>query len=288
MIEHKTSETGGLPLHYAEVAGPGPALLLLHGATNSHSTFLPFMPALAQYAHVYALDLRGHGLSGRTPGAYRLADFGQDVATFLCKEVGRPAILADHSLGGYVALWVAAEEPDLMERLFLEDPPIYLTELSRLQGTMFYYFFASLRADLPAHHARGGTVEDMVGYVGRFPFSEDQTMLDVAGPVWVQERAEQLHQLDPEVLDPALAGDLLGTYEPDELLTQVRCPVRLLTPQHELGGAMSAQDTERAAARLDQCEHTFFAGAGHGIHEEQPEAYAQALIQFIVQNGGTP
>jgi len=243
MIEHKTSETGGLRLHYAEATGAGPALLLLHGATGSHTTFLPFMPALAQHAHVYALDLRGHGLSRRTPGAYRLADFGQDVAAFLRTVVGRPAILAGHSLGGYVALWVAAEVPDLVERLFLEDPPIYLTELSRLRETMFHQFFATLWADLPAHHVRGGTVEDMVGYVGRFPFSEDQTMLDVAGPVWVEERAEQLHQLDPEVLEPALAGDLLGTYEPDELLAQVRCAVHLLAAQFEYGVTLTPVST---------------------------------------------
>ncbi len=203
MTEIKTgvAELDAVRLHYVEAAGAEPPLLLIHGATGSHTTYLPFLPTLAQHARVYAVDLRGHGLSGRTPGAYRLADYGRDVASFLRTVVVRPAILAGHSLGGYVALWVAAEEPDLIERVFLEDPPLYLTELSRLRETVFYQFFTMLRNDLPAHHARGGTIADLVGYVGQMPFDEQQTMLDVAGPAWVQERAEQLHHLDPDMLE---------------------------------------------------------------------------------------
>jgi pimeloyl-ACP methyl ester carboxylesterase len=281
MIEHNTNELGDVRLHYVEAAGPGPALLFIHGATGSHTSFLPFMPALAQHAHTYALDLRGHGLSGHTPGAYRLADYGQDVASFLRKVVGKPAILAGHSLGGYVALWVAAEEPALVERLFLEDPPIYLTELARFQETMFYHFFAALQQNLPVHHARGGTVEDLAAYVGQMPANEEQTMLDVAGPEWVHMRGVDLHQLDPAMLEPALNGDLLGPYEPDTLLSQVRCPVRLLAAQYELGGAMNAQDVERAVTQLAQCEHTVFAGVGHGIHEERPDEYVAALVDFV-------
>ena len=281
MIQPNFCDLGDIRLHYVEATGKGPALVILHGATGSHTTFLPLLPTLAQHAHVYVLDLRGHGLSDRAGTAYHLADYGQDVAAFLHTVVGKPAILAGHSLGGYVALWVAAEEPALVTRLFLEDPPLYLTDLDRFQETIFHAFFAALAANLPAHHAHGGTVEDLAAYVGQMPANEEQTMLDAAGAEWVQMRGVELHQLDPGLLKPALNGNLLGPYEPDTLLSQVRCPVRLLTAQYELGGAMSVQDTARAMAGLGQCEHTFFAGVGHGIHEEQPEAYLEALVDFV-------
>lgn len=283
MIRLYTTDLNGVPIHYAESAGPGPALLFIHGATGSHTTFLPFFPELARYAHVYAVDLRGHGQSGRTPDAYRLADYGRDIAAFLRQVAGRPAVLAGHSLGGYIALWVAAEEPDLVERLFLEDPPIYLTEPSRFQETMFYQFFTILHRDLPVHHARGGTLEDMVSYWGQMPFNEHQTMLDVGGPAWVRERAEQLHALDPSTLEPALAGKGLGDYSPDELLARVHCPTRLLAAQYEFGGAMTAEDVAQTTIHLADCEHTVFTGVGHSIHEERPEAYVQKLTQFIAK-----
>lgn len=281
ITQYHTIDLNEVQIHYAEAPGPGPALVILHGATGSHTTYLPLLPALAQHAHIYALDLRGHGLSGHTPGAYRLADYGRDVAAFLRTAVGKPAILAGHSLGGYVALWVAAENPDLVTRLFLEDPPLYLTDLARFHGTIFHAFFAALAAHLPVHHAQEGTVEDMAAYMGQMPANEEQTLLDVAGPEWVHMRGVDLHQLDPAMLQPALNGDLLGPYEPDTLLSQVRCPVRLLAAQYELGGAMSSQDVERALVHLAQCEHTVFPGVGHGIHEERPAEYVQALQQFM-------
>nr|MBP8291448.1 alpha/beta fold hydrolase [Caldilineaceae bacterium] len=151
MIEYNTGELGGARIHYAEAAGPGPALLFIHGATGSHATFLPFVPALAQHAHVYALDLRGHGLSVRTPGAYQVPDYGRDVAAFLQQVIGRPAVVAAHSLGGLVALWVAATAPGWVRGIFLEDPPLYITQPPRLQQTMFYGFFKFLRDALRRH-----------------------------------------------------------------------------------------------------------------------------------------
>ena len=58
MIQHHNVDGNGVQLHYAEAPGPGAGLLFVHGTTGSHISFLPFMPALAAHAHVYALDLR--------------------------------------------------------------------------------------------------------------------------------------------------------------------------------------------------------------------------------------
>src|SRR5260370_41278058 len=54
---------------------------------------------LASAFQVYGLDLRGHGLSGRVPGAYRLQDYVPDVATFLEQVVNRPSVVIGHSMG---------------------------------------------------------------------------------------------------------------------------------------------------------------------------------------------
>lgn len=156
-----------------------------------------------------------------------------------------------------------------------------LTPLSYLQ------YFMHLSDFLPRHHAQGGTVEEMIEYVGRSPINDKgQTLLDVAGAQAVAERALQLHQLDPATLHPLIAGILLGAHEPDELLAQVRCPVRLLAGEHTTGGALDAQDVERAVMKLAHCEHTVFPGVGHMIHQERPEAYVAALVHFINQDGG--
>jgi hypothetical protein len=57
----------------------------------------------------------------------------------------------------------------------------------------------------------------------------------------------ELQRMDPAVLVPAIAGSMLGAYEPDDLLAQVRCPLHLLAAQAALGGAMTAAAVQRFA-----------------------------------------
>ena len=189
MSRSRTVDLDNVRIHYAEAGGAAPALVIVHGATGSHASFLPLLPALAQHAHVYAIDLRGHNLSGRTPGAYQIPDYGRDVAAFLRTVVGKPAVVAGHSLGGLVTAWLAASAPDLVKGILLEDPPFYITQSPRLETTPFYGFFLFLRDALRQHHAHGGTIEEMVAFVGQLPANDKQTMLEAAGAEMVQLRA---------------------------------------------------------------------------------------------------
>lgn len=284
MIQSQTVDLDNVRLHYAEAPGPGPALVFIHGSTGSHISFLPFMSSLAQQAHVYALDLRGHGLSGRVSGAYQVPDYARDVVAFLRTVVGRPATLAGHSLGGVIAVWVAGHAPELVRALFLEDPPLYITQMPRFAKTGFYMYFVATRDHLIQHHAAGGTLDELAAYVGRQPVSETATMLDAVGSDMVAERARQLQQLDPATLDPAIDGVILGGDDPDDLLRRVACPVRLLAGEREAGGALTAADVQRAVSLLPRCEYTIFKQVGHMIHQDRADAYRHALRQFVESN----
>jgi len=288
MVQLKTATVNGLQLHYAEAPGPGPALVILHGITGSHAAFLPLLPALAECAHVYLPDLRGHNLSGHTPGAYQVQDYGADIVAFVQKVVGRPAILAGHSMGGIIAMCVAAQAPEWVRGVFLEDPPLYITGLACLRETWFYGVFTALREQLRQHHAHGGALEDLIGPVGQWPANAQQTMLEVAGPEAVRLKATELHRMDPSVMDVALAGGFLGSYEPDALLAQLRCPVHLLAGEVPYGGAMSADDVQRFVAHVPHAAHTVFEGAGHMIHDDRPQEYLDNLKQFTHQTTRRP
>ncbi len=72
MSQSHTVDLDGVRIHYVEAGSAAPVLVIVHGMSGSHASFLPLLPALAQHAHVYAIDLRGHNLSVRTPGAYQV------------------------------------------------------------------------------------------------------------------------------------------------------------------------------------------------------------------------
>jgi len=109
-----------VPLHYT-VDGPADAPVLVLGPSLGTTTELwsPQMSALAEGFRVVRYDHRGHGRSPVPPGPYAIADLGRDVLALLDHlEVPR-AYLGGVSLGGMVAMWVAAHAPERVDRLAL-------------------------------------------------------------------------------------------------------------------------------------------------------------------------
>jgi len=97
-----------------------PAVVLLHGTGATAEDWDVVAATLSLTRAVHAVDLRGHGRSDR-PGTYSVEAMAEDVTALLAR-LGEPSVdLVGHSLGGLVALRVAAREPDRVRRLVLED-----------------------------------------------------------------------------------------------------------------------------------------------------------------------
>ena len=90
--------------------GDGPAIVLVHGITESVQTWAPITDALAQRHRVVALDLRGHGRSGKAE-RYDLEAMAGDVVAVAMAEGLEAPHLVGHSLGGAVVSAVGAALP---------------------------------------------------------------------------------------------------------------------------------------------------------------------------------
>jgi pimeloyl-ACP methyl ester carboxylesterase len=86
-----------------------PPLILIHGSANSAAVWTFWQQALAaQGWPSYAIDLRGHGQSGPRELAHTsMQDYAADV-TVLVAQCRQPPVLIGWSMGGLVALMVAA------------------------------------------------------------------------------------------------------------------------------------------------------------------------------------
>jgi pimeloyl-ACP methyl ester carboxylesterase len=106
-----------LPRHRADNGiayirrGQGAPLLLLHGVGLRAESWLAQVQAFAARHTVYALDMAGHGESDRLPGTPALADYSERVAEVIDAELDGPAWVAGHSMGGLIALDLAARHP---------------------------------------------------------------------------------------------------------------------------------------------------------------------------------
>jgi pimeloyl-ACP methyl ester carboxylesterase len=114
-------DVGGLRIA-CEVSGAvaGPPMVLLHGLGESAADWGVVRAGLGRRHRVYALDLRGHGRTGR-PGTYSFTAMRDDVAGFVVAAGLESCVVVGHSMGGVVGLLLAGARPELVDRLVVED-----------------------------------------------------------------------------------------------------------------------------------------------------------------------
>nr|WP_260407599.1 alpha/beta hydrolase [Planomonospora venezuelensis] len=92
-----------------------------HGITSSHMAWTLVGPELGRDHRFVAVDLRGRGGSRDLPAPYGMAAHADDLAAVIARYGGGPAVLAGHSMGGFVVAETARRHPHLVDRLVLVD-----------------------------------------------------------------------------------------------------------------------------------------------------------------------
>lgn len=123
-----------IPVHYVSVdgtriryvvAGSGPALVLLHTLRTQLDMFQKVIPELATRFRVYALDYPGHGHSDAPDADYAADFFVASVAGFLDRLNIEAAVLAGESIGGTIALLLAARRNPRVRGVVAANPYDY-------------------------------------------------------------------------------------------------------------------------------------------------------------------
>lgn len=257
-------------------AGPvdAPQLVLLHGITSSAAANWPSIAHWSQRGwRVIALDARGHGLSPRWQpqqllrAGQQLVDDVVEVLEYLpTPAAGFKPILIGHSMGAATAAVVAAQRPDLVSALVLEDPARYGTrspsELLRRGQARANHVNRTL-ADLPASLA---------------------ALLENAGTPGQPSAQEALPSLwASQQLDQSLLGT--GVVAPEveftQLMESISLPTLLLTGDRcgeaRVGAQLLAQLMEQNPHICGQV----MPGAGHQVRRANPQAYYDVVDAFL-------
>lgn len=242
--------------------------MLLHGITGQWQSYQTIMPGLIMRWHVFALDNRGCGKSGRVPGQYRFMDYARDVVAFMRARVPAPAFVYGQSLGAMVAIAVAAKVPERVRGLALGDPPLST---------------ASPGGDESPHAKRFVPQRDII----RQTNDVDEIAARLA-PLFPgddsashRSRAKRLSQLDPDVLTFAIEKRLAEGYDLDGFLRSIKCPVLVLQGNTALGGVLSDQEVEHAASLLSRCLVVKMSDCGHEIHRTKPTETVRIVADFL-------
>ena len=120
-------EIGDINYHYQEFVGPGDNIFLLHGFSSSTYTWEKVAARLnAQGYHVWAMDMKGFGWSDKPKGAsYDPVSLMEDVNAWMDAMDLNNVVFVGNSLGGAIAVLMAAEHPEKIDGLVLIDASGY-------------------------------------------------------------------------------------------------------------------------------------------------------------------
>lgn len=287
-------------------AGPvgAPQLVLLHGITSSAAANWPSIAHWSQRGwRVIALDARGHGLSPRWQpqqllrAGQQLVDDVVEVLEYLqatpapaqnAAPTARPStpndqsglgtaseptpaagfkpILIGHSMGAATAAVVAAQRPDLVSALVLEDPARYGTrshsELLRRGQARANHVNRTL-ADLPA---------SLVALLENAGTPGQPSAQEALPSLWASQ------QLDQSLLG---TGVVAPEVEFTQLMESISLPTLLLTGDRRGEARVGAQ---LLAQLMEQNPHIcgqVIPGAGHQVRRANPQAYYDVVDAFL-------
>lgn len=120
---HRLLHSRGVRLHCVDSGdAEKPLVLLVHGFAGGWFDWQWVMPALAEHAHVVALDLRGVGLSDKTPRGYSIASTASDIAGMVIALGHQEAVVVAHSDSVPAAVAASLLEPDRVRAVVALNP----------------------------------------------------------------------------------------------------------------------------------------------------------------------
>lgn len=257
---------------YWELAGTsGEPVVLVHGSWVDHRNWGAVVPLLAQDYRVLRYDRRGHSQSERPAAQGSILEDAADLAS-LIEELGfAPAHVIGSSFGGSIALWLAAQRPDLVRSLTVGEPPLPNLLVGEPNGQQMLQQLkgglAAVEERLAAGDMEGGVryfVENIVfgpGAWEQLPAEIRETVVFNA-PTFLDE----LHDPQAFEFDPARLRDISR-------------PVLLVTTDESAPPFQLI--VQRLADELPHADIKVFRGARHEPEQAQPQKYVEAVTDFL-------
>jgi len=238
--------------------GDGPPILLLHGLMGRGCTWRRQIPWLRSYGRVFTMDAafhRGAGADAVTgPDDIATERFVADIAEVLTVVDRGPAVLIGHSMGGLHAWCTAAEYPELVAAIVVEDmAPDFR---GRTTGTWQPWF-----ASWPDRFDGLSDAVEMFGPIAGEYFYDafDDGRLHGELSVW---------------------ADIAERWGERDFWTQwqqVRVPALLI----RASGGVTPEGQMRTMADINEFATLLEVDGGHLLHDDAPQIYRGAVEAFL-------
>lgn len=250
----------GTRLYYEET-GSGPPLLFVHGLGSSGRDWFAQVSHFADAYRVIRVDLRGHGRSQRPHGPYHIATFARDVAVLLRMIDAAPAHVVGLSMGGMVALQLAADAPRLVRRLVVVNA---IADM-QLHTWTDVWFYASRRLAVQLLGMR--RVGDLI-----------------ADRLFVKPGQEELREefirrwAENDKKGYLWSVDAIMGWSVEDRLTSITAPTLLVSSEHDY---TPVAEKNRMVAKIPRAELAVVEDTRHALPVERPDEFNALLEDFL-------
>ena len=255
---------GDTALHVCDSQKGERCLVLLHGYLESMLVWEEFVPLLYKHVRVVTLDLPGHGISEVKGEVHTMEYLADTVAAMLDKLGIERCTIVGHSMGGYVALAFCEKYPERLDGLVL---------LSSTPNPDSPEKLGRRRREIAL--VKAGKKELMARIVPAAGFAADHR---AAMQDYIDDRTETIHITEDAGIVAQLAGRMLRK-DQNEMLRSSKVPQLFILGRKD--EYIPPEVAEAMVAAHPQAKVVWLANSGHMGFIEEPQACADALLDFV-------
>lgn len=258
MLVHGTQPSPYGPMHYVEY-GSGEPVLLLHQTPRSCTEYLHVLPLVGAHHRAIAVDTLGFGDSARPAEPFSIELFADGVEAVLAGLGLDRFHLVGHHTGGVIAVEVAARHPDRVASLVLSGTPFVDDEKRRTAADR-------KPIDLVKPQPDGTHLVELWNRRRRFYHDGEEAALHrfIVDAIKVLDRVEEGHEA-------------VRRYRMDDRIGAVRAHCLAICGEED---NYSMPALEKFAKALG-CETVAVPGGGVPLPEQQPERFAQLVLDTV-------
>jgi pimeloyl-ACP methyl ester carboxylesterase len=305
----KQLEHDNIRINYVEGPDNGQPLILIPGQGGTWESYKKVLVPLSKSFKVYAVDVRGHGGSCWTTGDYSFKVIGEDFTAFINTVVKNSIFVSGNSSGGLIALWLAANQPDLVKGIVLEDAPLFSADWPRIKSEFVYEVLDKTARYLGAEGgpdyeglfksiqspAEDGTIKEVPGWIVKVfvwlikRYKKPGEPLDIPVlPSRIRQTFKSFSAFDPDFSRSWVDGRIYEGLNHGDALSRVRCPLVIIhadwyRTEKGLVGAMDDDDAKHALELAPHAEYVRL-NSRHVTHSGAPERYVEIVSEFIEKN----
>jgi 2-hydroxy-6-oxonona-2,4-dienedioate hydrolase len=260
-------------------AGVGEPVVLVHGTGGHLENFSKIFRTLQEQYQVYAIDLAGCGLSEKPLIDYDVSVWGSQLTRFIQQVIGKPANVAGHSLGGWVAAWAAFQYPSWVKKLALLTGIGF--ELTEQEGRVLRNFQKSHRQSCLAGEMSKDLIRQRLGMLVEDKNSIPDEWVEVRYALYAYPETKQVMIKWVDYITGLLeVSDKVRPYILNaENAGKLAMPVLFLATDKDPFTPLEV--INRVLPHCHDAKLHIVKGAGHWPHVEKPQEVSAVLTRFF-------